>query len=314
MRSWMRVGFLCALALAASGCFEVKQVITLNPDGSGKMAMDMLTASQAAMMGGPAATADANVTARDAAAKMVADTKGVDAWTDVKYEVAKDGRIHVSGTAYFPDFSKMKGESGSAMNLKWTKDGSDMVLEAVMKEEPAGATEPAPKALSDEEVAKDLQKKRDDFQKQKPMAAAILGSLKMDTTVLLPGKLADVTVFEKVDNNGVRLAMDGKKILEAMEKVMADDKVMKDALKAGKDGPDTPAGQEIMQETLFGKKGPIRAKVTDLKPLFDYKAEMEKAKAAQPAMIKKLGLDAAPAVPVVPKPERTGTMPPQPAE
>jgi hypothetical protein len=309
----MRVGFFCALALAAGGCFEIKQVITLNPDGSGKMTLDMLTAAQTGMMmsSGKGPAPDANVTARDAAAKLISDSKGVDAWTDVKYEVAKDGRIHVSGTAYFADFSKMKTEGGGGMDLKWTKDGKDMVLEAVMeKDEGETKTEPPAKALSDEEVTKALQEKRDEWAKQKPMVSMFMGTLKMDTTILLPGKIAEVNGFEKVDTTGVRVLVDGKKMMDAMEKVIGDDKIMKEGLKAGKDPMKTPAAQQALSEALLGAKGPIRAKVTDLKPLFDYKAEMEKAKAAQPEMMKKLGLDAPP----VPKPERTGTMPPQPAE
>jgi hypothetical protein len=297
MRSWTRVGLVCALALAAGGCFEIKQVITLNPDGSGKMALDMLTASPGGMMmgAGKDAAPDANVMAHDAATKLISQSKGVDAWTDVKHEVAKDGRIHVSGTAYFPDLSKMSVGAGEGTEIKWTKDGKDMVLEFVMKEEEEGGKEePAAKPLSDEEVAKALQEKRDEWAKQKPMVSMFMSTLKMDTTILLPGKIAEVNGFEKVDTTGVRVTIDGKKMLAAMDKVTADDKIMKDGLKAGKDPMKTPAARQALTEAMLGTKGPLRAKVSDLKPLFDYKAEMEKAKAAQPEMMKKLGMDEAP--------------------
>jgi hypothetical protein len=46
-----------------------------------------------------------------------------------------------------------------------------------------------------------------------------------------------------------------------------------------------------MFEQIFGKKGPTMVKVTgSAPPLFDYKAEVAKAKAAEAEMFKKLGV------------------------
>ena len=302
MRSWIQVGLLCALALAGAGCFETKQVITLNPDGSGKLVIDSFVStemiSMAAGMGGGKAPPDANTLPKKAAADMVAKSKGVDAWSDVTYELAKDGRIHVAGTAFFPDYTKLKLEGPGGAEFKWTKDGKDMVLEVENKGmSPDGgaagdANAAPPPALSDKEVEDALTKKRQEWQMSKAMMGQLLGSLKLETAFVLPGKVAEVSVLEKTDQ-GVRMVMDGKKMLEAIDKVMADDKIMKEAIKAGKDPTKSDAAVQAMQETMFGKKGPMRAKVSgDLKPLFDYKAEMGKAKAAQPAMMKTLGIEA----------------------
>jgi hypothetical protein len=90
----------------------------------------------------------------------------------------------------------------------------------------------------------------------------------------------------------VQFVLDGKKVLDALDKAYADDKLMARCLRMHRDvwmGPD----QDKMFEMVFGKKiKAFKAEVTgDLKPLFDYKAEMEKAKAGQDAMVKKLGLD-----------------------
>lgn len=312
MRSWMRIGVVLSLALLAAGCFETKQVITLNPDGSGKVEIDALLAvspMMAAAGGGKAP--DANLIAQQSVRQMVTDSQGIDAWSGVSADVTKEGKVHIAGTAYFSDLAKVKVEGVPGMQAKWTKDGKDMVLEAVMESPEEGEKpEPAKANLSDEEVAKALKAKREEWAMQKMMAAQILGSLRMEVTFVLPGKAGEVNILEKTDKGHLRLVMEGKKMLEAMDKIMADDKIMKESIKAGKD-PMKDGGSDAMMEAMYGKKGPIRAKTTgDLKPVFDYKAEMEKAKAAQPAMMKALGLDAPP----VSKPDRTGTLPPQPAE
>jgi hypothetical protein len=300
MASSIRAGLFCALILAVAGCFETKQVITLNPDGSGKVVMDTLMASQAMMM--MAATSkesapDSNEIAKGMAVGMISRSTGVDAWSDVSYEVAKDNRVHLTATAYFPDYSKIKIEGPSLMEANWTKADKDMVLEVQMSSKgPDGEkAEPAPKALTDKEVDDLLKQKRQEWAMSKAMMAQVFNSLKMDTTFVLPGKVVEANIFEKTEQ-GVRLSIEGKKILAAMDKIVADDKLMKDAIKAGKDPvKDGPGASDAMQEAMFGGKGPIRARVSgDIKPLFDYKAEVAKAKAAQPAMLKKLGIEAAP--------------------
>jgi len=70
---------------------------------------------------------------------------------------------------------------------------------------------------------------------------------------------------------------------------MADDKALAESIRAGK-GSDK--NDDLMLEKMYGKKGPISATVAGPgKPLFDYKPEMEAAKAAQEAMLKKAGID-----------------------
>jgi hypothetical protein len=74
---------------------------------------------------------------------------------------------------------------------------------------------------------------------------------------------------------------------------MADDKVVAASIKAGRDPLGDDLDHEKGLELIFGRKiTAFKADVTgELTPLFDYKAEMEKAKAGQDAMVKKLGLD-----------------------
>jgi hypothetical protein len=258
--------------------------------------MDTLMAPQGMMM--MAATSkenepDANKVAKGMAVGVVSGSTGVDAWSDVSYEVAKDGRVHMTATAFFPDYSKVRIAGPDLTEANWMRGGDGMVLEVVMNSHgPSGelAATPPP-SLTDKEVDDAVKQKRKEWQMSRPMMDHIYSALKIDTLFVLPGKVSEVNVFEKTDQ-GVRLVINGKKMLAAMDKMVADDAMMKEPIKAGKD-PLKPGASDALQELVFGGKGPIRAKVSgDLKPVFDYKAEVEKAKAAQPAMLKKLGIDA----------------------
>ncbi|MFB3893851.1 MAG: hypothetical protein ACE15C_17705 [Phycisphaerae bacterium] len=279
-----------ALAGLASGCFERTLVITLNPDGSGKFVMDNIAAPMPDFSTGPDAKApDPKQLARKAVRELVDETKGVDAWADVSSEVMDDGRIHVKATGYFPDVNKLEFQGSSKSDVKWAKNASGgMTLEMLMdtkKEGPASK----PKPMTDEQVAEAVKKAKMQWQQAQPMMAAFVGKMKIDTTYMLPGKLGQVEGFTKTDKGGVQIVMDGKKMLDAMDKVLADDKMVAEMVKAGRDPVKDGPGEKAMLEAVFGKNvTALKASVTgELKPQFDYKADMGKAKAAQEEMMKK---------------------------
>ena len=115
--------------------------------------------------------------------------------------------------------------------------------------------------------------------------------MKIEQKFHLPGTLDKVSGLEKTEKGGVKISITGQKILEVMDKMMVDDETLTAAIKAGKDPMKDGSGKEKMNEMMFGSKT-VEATVNgDLKPLFDYKAEVEKAKAAQKDMFKKLGVD-----------------------
>jgi hypothetical protein len=77
-----------------------------------------------------------------------------------------------------------------------------------------------------------------------------------------------------------------------MDKVAGDDAIMREIVTAGESIEGGPRTDLIMHEKVFGERAPVRARMTgDLKPLFDYKTEMEAAKKDYPEMLKRLGLD-----------------------
>ncbi len=262
---------------------------TLNPDASGKMVFDLYLnmGPMAGMnMGEGADKPDPAKMVTPMLQGLVSQTKGADAWANLAGAAEKDGRIHVSGTVYFADVNKFESKQLGSPKVSFQKDSKGgMVLE--LKEEEKSSAPPVKEA----DMAKAIADAKAQYQQAKPMMAMMFTNLKLDFTYMLPGKLGETGIFEKTDKGGLRLVVEGKKMSEAMDKVMADDKLLTETIKAGRDPIKQGPAMDQMNEMVFGRKGQSKATVTgELKPLFDYKAEVEKAKAAQPAMLKKLGL------------------------
>jgi hypothetical protein len=160
---------------------------------------------------------------------------------------------------------------------------------AADKDETDGpASRPAPvKALTDDQVKAEILRARQKWLQGKPMFQMILGGLKIDQTYILPGKIEQVAGFKQTDK-GVQSVFEGQKAIEVIDKFMADDEALAQSIKTGKD----PMDRSEMRKTVSSSLAvDLSARVSGpLKPQFDYKAELEKAKAAWPEQLKKLGL------------------------
>ncbi len=287
-----------AMVAATAGCFELKLVTTLNPDGSGKVAIESIAPSMEALSGmmgaktnSDAKPPDTTEQAKSSVRELIKNSKGVDAWSDVSYEVLEDGRIKVKGTAYFSDLAKFKVKTQNT-KLKWAKnDQGGMTLEIIMKDEGKVQQAGEKPKLSDEEVAEKVQQAKMQYQQMKPMMQAVLAKMKIEQTYHLPGKLDKVSGFEKIGDGAVKMSFTGQKMLGVMDKLMSDDKALALVVKAGKNPNKGGFGNDKMSEMMFGSKTLQAGVIGNLKPLFDYKAEVEKAKAGEKGMFEKLGID-----------------------
>jgi len=301
------------LAALAMGCFETKQEYTINPDGSGKVACELAMQDMAAAMT-PDAPPASEDQIRQTARQIVSQSRGIEAWKDVSFGRAEDGRIRFKGTAYFKDLSAFRVSQGGPSGMTLTKDdkgGLVLALEEGKGKEKEKGSGEAPPQLTEEEITKRIADHRARWQQQRPMLAMVLGTMKMDLRFRLPGTLAEVTNFAKGDDGTLRLLFEGPKLLEGMDQLTANDAAMHEIVAAGESlGEGGPKAGLLMNEKMFGSKESPRVRMTgDLKPLFDYKAEMEAAKAVQPEMMKKLGLDQPPAEPAMPPDFLQGTPP-----
>jgi hypothetical protein len=295
MRNMLGLATVLAVAALVLGCVETKQECTLNPDGSGKAIFEVVTTDMSAMFAPQAQAPDPELSAKRMAKQILDGSAGVEAWSDVSCGCTDDGRVRFKGTAYFKDLSKVKFKAGNFEGLSFTKDDKGgMVLALGEKKEEAKPPAP-PAPLSPDEVAARVQAERAKFQQMRPMIEMMMARMRIDITFHLPGTLAEVSVFEKQPDGSVRLVLDGAKVLQTLDDVMADDKMLGDLVASGQGIGGGPKMDEFMKQRLFGSTSPMRARVTgDLAPRFDYDAEVKAAAAAYPKMIEQLGLDKLP--------------------
>lgn len=277
-------GLNLAFALLLSSCYETKQDFMINPDGSGKVRHECTFQSVSLNNEN-----DTSVEALQAAiAKIVTDSKGVDAWTDVSFKRLDDGRIWFLGTAYFKKLEELEIPNQSMLQFAWKNQGggkAELTLDLKKSKNP----KPKPDAakLTPEERAKKNKDERAKFQQSKPMVTAMLGTLKQDVSFKLPGKVETRSNFKPTPSGTLGLSFEGAKMIDALEKLMADDAWLE---KHGFDTQDTPALDAELGGLLFGEKAPVKATVSGATaPLFNYAAEVAAALKGAEKLQKQLG-------------------------
>ncbi len=278
-----------------AGCVEEWKEYTINPDGSGKVDCDIVFAPfNLNFDGGEDATSKSQI--KTEVEKILEESEGVEAWQNISCELTDEGKIHFVGTAYFADINKVKIKSGgfnSNQSTIFSRDGSGRITIEIKNdsdsEDPGGQDKEAEK-LTEAEVSQKVKEMKLQYNKSKPMMIGMLGTLKSEIVFHLPGRIGEVSNFTKVDDSTVQLTLEGMKMLAAMDKIMADDKLLAEQIRAGKNPMQSGAGDELLgNEMLYGQRAPVRVVAGGGKELFDYKAEVAAAKANYKAMVKGLG-------------------------
>jgi hypothetical protein len=287
---WIVAAIVAGAALAA-GCIETDQEFTLNPDGSGKVVYQVVTIP--AQIGVAERPEPPEVTTKRSVVELLNRSRGVAAWSDVQYALRKDGRIWFKGTAYFDRFADLKLHLMKASSFVWARDDQGgMVLRMTPLRRDDVILRPPPK-VSDAEVAERIKAQRQKWYQTKQTMGYAVAALKIQLTFHLPGDLREAANFTPMPDGSVTMKFEGEKMFHAMDELMADDAFMDKAVRGGVEvvqaGPGT---NEVINERVFGLKGPAFVRVAgDLKPLFDYRAEVAAAKRDYPAMMKRQGLD-----------------------
>jgi len=269
-----------SVALLLSGCFETKEEFTLNPDGSGKVVHE--SSFQNINLSGDSDTSPESL--KEAIARVIEDTKGVDAWRDVSYKRLDDGRLYFKGTAYFKDLSLLDIPNQTMLDFDWKKTGAGTALLTLrtnkggehdgfkLAKKPVDLTK-----LTPAERTQKIKEERAKFQQGKPMLAGFMGTMKHDVVFHLPGKISVQSNFTPGGGGALHIIFDGTKLLAAMDKLVADDAWM--AKNLGSMGGEKPAMDEEMNAVVFGTKAPVRATVNGLgAATFPYDTELAAAK------------------------------------
>lgn len=280
---------LLFVAFCLFGCFESKQDFTVNPDGSGKMTLEAWIDTSAAIQLGPAKSDAAEVesTAKD----ILQKSEGIEAWKDVTFNRAADGRVYFKGTGYFKDLSRVKVPNYGS-EFWWSKEGKTLTVQ--LKEESETKGSEAKQNVSEEQVAAQIKQARTEWKRMRCLMESVLLGLKKDTTIRLPGKVTEVNNFVKESDSVIRVTFDGAKMMEVMDQMMADEAWMKEQARSGglqQAGSSGPPMTQSMNAKYFGQEGPVQAKVQlGSKSLFDYKKESAAAVKAYPKVLESLGI------------------------
>ena len=289
MIKWLLLTALITL----TGCIDEKEEFTINPDGSGKVfySVNLKPMDLGALMGAPSAAAP-KVDIKDNLKKLLENSSGIDTWKDVSHKALEDGRVNIEATGYFSDINKVildkSVEKSKKPEIKFTKADNKITVEFVSEiDNTPDQNTPAP-TLTDEQIDEQVKMTKMGYQQGKIMMQGFMKDMKFERTLHLPGDITETSNFTKIDANTVQIAFDGEKAIKAMDVMMADDAYLKEMIKKGNDPMQEPNEMKL-NETLFGEAAAVSVTVENAdKALFDYKAEMEAAKAEFPAMKDKL--------------------------
>ncbi len=287
------------LLLLTTGCFDTKDDVTLNPDGSGKVVHECTFQAVNLNMGND--NEDPGKALTNAVREVLEKSRGVEAWRNVTFKTLDDGRLYFRGTAYFKNLSKLAIENQTMLDLDWTKTaGGNALLTLRTNKSDTEASEgihihrmkqkSPPKNMSPAELDKRIKQQRIQYQQGKPMVAGILGTMKHAVVLHLPGKVVSHSNFTNDANGNLAITFSGAKMLEVMDKLVNDDAWCRTHNGTGFDDmQEKPVMDEEMNQFIFGEKAPVQAVITaGTKPLFDYVAEVAAAKKEYEALKKAL--------------------------
>lgn len=276
--------FLLTLMAFFTGCLKTHETFVLNPDGSGKVEFDYTM--QQMNFFGEASTPEEG--AKEMAAQLVDSSYGVTAWQDLEWKLMDDGRVNLTGTAYFSDFNEfsmslMGPDSMTEFELEVSQ--GQLVLTEVAQEEETAPDNPP------QDTDALVKQHHMQYKQQRPMMQAMIADLSIKTEFIMPGKVQKAVNFEQ-EGNRVVMHITGDKMLSALDSTVGDEEWLKAnaALISGGPGQGEFLQGKLLNKYLFGKEALLSATVATDKPLFDFAAETEKALSKQEAMFEKLGI------------------------
>jgi hypothetical protein len=269
---------------------------TLNPDGSGKASIEIVqtVGSPAAGPGDKAAPSAEEV--RRVVERVLDRSQGVGAWSSVTATARSNGVVLVTGTAYFKDLAKVRISSPTPMEptLAWAADSKGGMVLSVDPSRGLPPSSAAPRDLTEAQVAEKVKAYQEIWRSLREQAKAKVSGTSFKVTFKLPGPAADVSGFTKESDGALGFLVDGKKLFAASDELVGDAAYVGRCIKAGVKPADDLRDPTLIEKFL-GSKGPWTARVTgEMKPQFDYAAEVKAAKEAYPAMLKSLGLEMLP--------------------
>lgn len=287
---FMNAIWLSLAALWVASCYETNLDYDINADGSGRVVVEVRSASMMGQLGnlGTGDKAGPQTLARD----IIKKASGIDTWKDIELKTLEDGKSYFKGTAYFKDITAVKFKEISMVDSIRLSTDAKKHLVLLIGGDPPSAKDGGSKNLSEGDLEKSIKDQRAGFNQMKPMLTAFMSTMKTTTTFRVSGKLDKSSNLKSEKGGRMSVSFDGQKFLDVLDKLMADDEWMKRQARAGANIKDKPPVGEEINQMLFGEKGPIRAVYKGpFNALFDYGTEADAARAGYDNMLKNLGVD-----------------------
>jgi hypothetical protein len=287
---------LLMLALTITGCLEVRQSYTLNPDGGGKVTIESTV--KPFML-------DEKQSKKAQATKFVQDvidnSEGVDVWSDISCTALSGGKIHFKGTAYFRDMNALKLEEISMLHAAMVmedgtmaveikgKNGSDSGAETGSVSQDAGDSAIEKVQLSEEDLAVKIDSLKEQFKMAQGMLNAIIGEMRDTLSIRFPGPISTVEGFTRNADGSATFTFNGAQMMQIFDSLTASPEFWRKMALEDK-GSDPHANDAEMMRKLFGYEKPRALATPGATPLFDYAAEVAAAKKKYPALLKRYGV------------------------
>lgn len=279
---------LAPLGLLLGGCFDTRQDITLNPDGTGRAIIESTFAPPDLLLksAGPRTT---DTPGRQALRDLIDKATGVDAWRDLSWRELEDGRVTVRGIAYFTNLSTF-GTPFTAFQRFQTKRDPQGGLRIEVGTDATRASIARPGAPGQPPATADsLLRERQQWRALQPWLAATLGNLQQETVLHLPGPVRESSNFDTNTPGTLRLHLAGARLLAAIEDAVSDPD------RAGRlhDG-DAAHGfdRERANERIYGRRAAVHAVIHPTgAERFDYASEVAAARKSFPELARSLGLN-----------------------
>jgi hypothetical protein len=294
--------------LILAGCEQTQTVLSINPDGTGKLQytatfpLDIEMPGNVEMSGSghsKAKTDDQKVA--DALKNVLGKSAGVDAWSGVSCTATPDGLILFKGTAYFRDLAKIKigplsgGGSGGSVRLEYQKTDKGYRIAVLHDESQKIKVEPSAKdskPKTQETLQQSIRRARTGWKYTRPLLSVMIGNDVHSYTIVAPKPAKSVQGFTQT-KDGYSFTFDGGKLLKAMDDLFAKSDVELTALAGQVELKDSEALMDYFSKQ-FGfdpLHGPA-VEIESATPLFDYAKEVAAAKTSFAALCVKAGIGA----------------------
>lgn len=288
-RALLLIGATCIL-----GCIEEKSEYTINPDLSGKATFELVFTPSHLGSGKPGDALEELV--KPEIEKILWNSKGIETWKDISFELTDNGSVRFTGTAYFPNVNELhlsRPEVREGNRLMFSKDESGRItIELPHAPDTNDSMEPSSRLdLSEAELTRQIKLAKLRYNQVRPMMQAAFGTFEQEWFLYLPAKIARISNIEKVNDTTVHHKLVGREMLEHMDKVMADDEQLKLLILDGRNPFENGPDELFFDELFLHRDGPLQIVLsTDSADLFDYQSEVTAARNDYVRMLRELAL------------------------